>query len=94
MIYFNEVTGENTQEQNPYWSRVPDNPYRMLIVGGSESIREDRHEQSSHWPQASDHPYRTLMVGGFGSGKINALLSITDHQANIYKILLYAKNPY
>ena len=64
MIYFNEVTGENTQEQNPYWSRVPVNPYR------------------------------TLIVGGFGSGKINALLSITGHQANIYKILLYAKNPY
>ena len=35
MTYFNEVTGENTQEHKPYWPQV--HPYRILIVGGSGS---------------------------------------------------------
>ena len=35
MINFDEVTGVNTQEHNPHWSRIPDHPYRLLIVGRS-----------------------------------------------------------
>ena len=35
MITFDEVTRENTQEQNPQWLQIPDNPYRILRVGGS-----------------------------------------------------------
>ena len=34
-INYDEVSGENSQEHNPHWSRIPDHPYRMLIAGGS-----------------------------------------------------------
>ena len=30
MINFNEVMGENTQEQNPQCSQILDHPYRIL----------------------------------------------------------------
>ena len=36
MINF-DVTNEETKEHNPNWPRIPDNPYRMLIIGGSGS---------------------------------------------------------
>ena len=37
MINFDEVKRENTQQQNLQWTQIPDNPYRILIVGGSGS---------------------------------------------------------
>ena len=41
-----------------------------------------------------DHPYRILIAGGSGYGKTNALLNLTNHEADIDKIYLYAKNSY
>ena len=35
MINFEDVTGENIQEQNPDWLQIPEHSYRILIVGGS-----------------------------------------------------------
>ena len=37
MIKFGDVTNENLKEHNPSWPEVPDYPYRVLIVGGSQS---------------------------------------------------------
>ena len=34
------------------------------------------------------------MVGGSGSGKTNALLNLINHEPDIDKIYLYAKDPY
>ena len=36
MINFDDYTNENKAEHNPKWSYIPDHPYRILIVGGSE----------------------------------------------------------
>ena len=41
-----------------------------------------------------DHPYRILIAGGSGYGKTNALLNLTNHEPDIDKIYLYAKNSY
>ena len=41
-----------------------------------------------------DHPYRILIVGGSGSGKTNALINLLNHEPDIDKIYLYAKDPY
>ena len=41
-----------------------------------------------------DHPYRILIRGGSGSGKTNTLLNLINNQPGIYKIYLYAKDPY
>ena len=45
-------------------------------------------------PYIPDYPYRILVIGRSGSGKTNALLSLTNNQPNIDKIYLYAKDPY
>ena len=37
MINFDEYTNENKISQNPNWPYIPDHPYRILIIGGSES---------------------------------------------------------
>ena len=37
MINFDDYTNENKTEDNSNWSYTPDHPYRILIVGGSES---------------------------------------------------------
>ena len=46
------------------------------------------------WPELPDHPYRILIIGGSGSGKTNALLNLINHEPDIAKIYLYAKDPY
>ena len=37
MIKFDDFTKENIKEHNPNWLQIPNHPYRILIVGGSES---------------------------------------------------------
>ena len=37
MINFDECINENKINHNPNWPYIPDHPYRILIVGGSES---------------------------------------------------------
>ena len=39
MINFDDITKENIREHNPNWPETSDHPYRMLIVGGSESVK-------------------------------------------------------
>ena len=41
-----------------------------------------------------DHLYRILIVGGSASGKKNALLNLINHEPDIDKKTLYAKDPY
>ena len=42
----------------------------------------------------SDNPYRVLIVEGYGSGQTNALLKLINHELDIDKIYLYARDPY
>ena len=39
MVKFNDVTKENIKERNPDCPRIPDHPYRILIIGGSGSAK-------------------------------------------------------
>ena len=56
--------------------------------------KEDIREHNPNWPEISDHPYQILIIGGSGSGKTNALLNLINHEPDIDKIFLYAKDPY
>ena len=56
--------------------------------------KEDIKEHNPNWPKIPDHPYKILIVGGSGSGKTNALLNLINHEPDIDKIYLYAKDPY
>ena len=42
----------------------------------------------------SDHLCRILIMRGFGSGKTISLLNLTNHQSDIDKSNLYAKDPH
>ena len=46
------------------------------------------------WSDISDHPYQILIVRGSGSGKTNTLLNLINHEPDINKMYLYAKDPY
>ena len=37
MINFDDATKENIKEPNSNWPQIPDHPYRILIIGGSDS---------------------------------------------------------
>ena len=55
---------------------------------------EDIKEHNPNWPGISDHPYQILIIGGSGSRKTNALLNLINHELDIDKICLYAKDPF
>ena len=55
--------------------------------------KENIKEHNPNWPVTPDHPYRKLIVGGSGSGKTNALLNLINHEPDIDKLFLYAKDP-
>ena len=57
--------------------------------------KEGIKEHNRNWPEIPDHPYRILNVGSSGSGRTNALLNnVINHEADIDKKVLYAKDPY
>ena len=43
MINFDDFTKENSKEHNPNWSKFPDFPYKILIIGGSGSGKTKIH---------------------------------------------------
>ena len=61
-----------------------------MIISQNEDIKE----HNPNWPEIPDHPYRILIIGGSGSGKTNALLNLINHEPDIDKIYIYAKDPY
>ena len=56
--------------------------------------KEDIKEHNPNSPEIPGHPYRILIVGGSGFGKTNALLSLINHEPDIGKTHLYAKDPF
>ena len=50
-------------------------------------------EHNPNWQQFPDHPYRILITGGSVSGKVNSLFNLINHQPDIDKSYLYAKDP-
>ena len=47
-----------------------------------------------NWPHIVDQPYILLIIRGSGSGKTNSLFNLITQKPDIYKICLYAKDPY
>ena len=40
MFNFDDVVKENIKEHNPNWPQIPDNPSRILVIGGSGSGKQ------------------------------------------------------
>ena len=51
-------------------------------------------EHNQNWPEISDHPYKILIIWGSRSGKTSALLNLINHEVDIDKNYLYAKDSY
>ena len=41
MINLDSITNESNKKRNEKWPYIPDHPYRILIIGGSESWKTD-----------------------------------------------------
>ena len=54
--------------------------------------RENKAQHNLKWPFILDHSFRVLILSSSGSGKINTLLNLINHQPNIDKMYLYAKD--
>ena len=39
VINFDDITKENTKEHKLNWPKIPDHPFRILIIGGSGSAK-------------------------------------------------------
>ena len=39
MINFDKYTNENKKEHDLNWPHIPDHPYRILIIGGSGTVK-------------------------------------------------------
>ena len=64
------------------------------MINFDDYANENKTQHNSKWPYIPDHPYRILIIGCSGFGKTNALLNLINHQPDIDKIYLYAKDPY
>ena len=56
--------------------------------------KEDIKEHNPNWREIPDHLYWLLITGGSRSGKANALLDLINHEPDIDKNYLYAKDLY
>ena len=64
------------------------------MINFDHITKEDTKEHNPNCPEISYNPYRILIVEGSGSGKTNAFLNLINHEPDIDKIYLYAKDPY
>ena len=64
------------------------------MINFDDYVNENKTRYNKNWPYIPDHPYRILIIGGSGSGKTNLLFNLIENQPDIYKIYLYAKDPY
>ena len=63
------------------------------MINFGDVVKENIKEHNPSWPQIPDHPYGILLIGGSGSEK-KSLYNLINHQSDIDKIYLFAKDPY
>ena len=64
------------------------------MINFDDYANDKKAEHNLKQPHIPNHPYRILKIGGSGSGKTNELLNLINNKPDIYKIHLYAKDPY
>ena len=64
------------------------------MINFADVVKENKKQQNPNWSQIPHHPYRIVIIGGSVSGKTNSLFNLINHQPDIHKIFLYAKDPY
>ena len=64
------------------------------MINFDDYVNKNKTEHNGNWLYIPDKPYRMLIIGDSGSGKTNVLSNLIENQPDIYKIYLYAKDPY
>ena len=58
------------------------------MINFDDVTKENIKEHNPDRPQIPDHPYRILIDGSAGSGKMNSLFSLVNHQPDIDNFFL------
>ena len=61
------------------------------MINFDDVTKENIKEHNPNWPEISGHLYRIIVAGGSGSGKINALLNLINHEPDIDFFFLLLK---
>ena len=61
------------------------------MINFDDVTNENLKEHNPNW-HIPEHPYEILIIGGPRSGKANSLFNLINHQLDIDKIYLYAKD--
>ena len=64
------------------------------MINFDDVIKENIKEHNPIWPEIHNNLYRILIAGGSGSKKPIALFNPINHEPDIDKIHLHAKDPY
>ena len=62
------------------------------MINFDDVMKENIKEHIQNWSKIFDHPHRILIDGGSESGKTNSLFNLINHQPDIDKIYLFAKD--
>ena len=62
------------------------------MIKFDDITKENIKEHNPNWAQIPNHPYKILIIGDSGSRKSNSLFNLINHQPDIDKIHLYAKD--
>ena len=64
------------------------------MINFDDAVKENIKEHNTNCPQIPDHPYGVLVIGDPRSEKPNSLFNLINHQSDIDKIHLFAKDLY
>ena len=64
------------------------------MIHSDNVIKVNIKEHNPNWPEIPDHSYGILIIEGSGSGKINALFNLINHEPDInfsYMLKIFMK---
>ena len=78
------------KEKNKWYNIIKQCKKLLSLMTLQKNIKE----HNSIWLNIPEHSYRILIVGGSGSAETKSWFNLMNHQHNIDKMYLYAKDSY
>ena len=105
MINFDDYVNENKTEHNKNWPYIPDHPYRILMIGGSGSVKTkvllnlienqpgiDKIYLYAKDPHEAKYQHLINKIEGLGINHFNnpkAFIEYSNDMQNVYKNINY-----
>ena len=70
------------------------NKMKQKIINFDDVTKEKIEEHNPNWPENSQLTIQNINIQRFGIWKKSSLLNLINHETDIDKIYLYAKDPY